>query len=118
MDPWTPLGKEDSPAWEEKRVPPRSIPLGVLSAGLAGWWRQTPPLPSPSTMGLSLLGVPGDAAGGRGGCSEGPTCWSPTRKELAWGEFHSVILQESPGGGHSEPAVCCMLGKCRPTWWS
>lgn len=24
MDPWTPLGKEDSPAWEEKRVPPRS----------------------------------------------------------------------------------------------
>ena len=55
---------------------------------------------------------------GQGGCSEGPTCWSPTRKELAWGEFHSVILQESPGGGHSEPAVCCMLGKCRPTWWS
>lgn len=101
-----------------EKGPPRSVPLGVLSAGLAGWWRQTPPLPSPFHPGPVFAWSSRGSSWGQGRLLRGAERLGPTRKELAGGEFHSVILQESPGGGRSEPVVCFMLGKCRPTWWS
>lgn len=79
-------GEEDSAAWEEKRVPPGVSPWGCCLLSLAGWWRQTPPLPSPSTLGLSLLGVPGNDGWGQGRLLRGAGLLGPTRKEADCGE--------------------------------
>lgn len=118
----TQIGPLDSlgrriPLHGKRKGVPQECPLGVLSAGLAGWWRQTLPLPFPLPPWASLLaGVQG--TGGRGGCSEEPTCWAPTRKNSVWGRVSLSDFAESPGGGHNEPAVCCMLKeRCRATWW-
>lgn len=46
MDPWTPLGKEDSAAWEEKRVPPGVSPWGCcLQAWQGGEADPSTPFP-------------------------------------------------------------------------
>lgn len=118
QDLWTP----DSPGeggfccMGREKGPPRSVPWGCQ--GLQAWQGgggQDPPLLFPFYPGPLFAWSSRDAAGGRGVLLRGAElCWAPTRKESVWGEFHSVILQESPGGGHSEPAACRMLESADP----
>ena len=112
-DLWTPeapLGKGDSPAWEERKAPRGRVPLGRCLQGWRGGGGWTPPLhAAPPPRAFLCLEFQGRLLGGA-------DVLGPPQKGVSMGRAFgpSGILQEGPRGGRSEPGVCCVLRRCRP----